>query len=644
MRVSSFTRLLAVLLLGASIVLAATLYWAALVQQTLTAQTLSYNTVKHALVVKLSRQIEDYLASGDSQELSQAQAMISQIESEQLLHLPVSLQRQLTRQFVALQQGVETKYRALGKLSGNENALIDNAIRQMSGSAKSLTSYAQKAPIEKYALANKYSVLAADYAAQTLNLAMYSHALSQAYSIESENNVKQVVQALKALANQIDTLPTLELYLTSDDEDELFFDDEKEELSDEIKAELSSWPNRFLRDLSSTAEQAKERLAGINALRQEIAGLANTVLEAEKDLLIEQQSTQQQVLLIFIANISGLFILAIAVYFTQRQQVLNPLRNLRNAFKNLLETNELKALENTRADTETGEITAYFNQLIEQQRAQMAEREQMLGLINEFMQDMSNNLNNISGHSHHTFDQVERNEGLLIDIKHMAEQLNQVNAKVEDNAQNTFSAMDHSLGYAQSMLAASSSTHIKVRQGMDSLNELLKGVSDVHNVVDVIQSIAEQTNLLALNAAIESARAGEHGRGFSVVADEVRKLAQQTQSSLADIKGQLDLLTTSSQQVSEQINALSEDSQSQTSNAEQLKLNSEQVASNAQSASQVAKDASQVAADQHHLLENFSSAMGQMKNQVTQANELVEQVQQSLQKQMQSVRHSLGLN
>ena len=170
----------------------------------------------------------------------------------------------------------------------------------------------------------------------------------------------------------------------------------------------------------------------------------------------------------------------------------------------------------------------------------MTEREQMLGLINEFMQDMSENLNNISGHSHHTFDQVERNEGLLIDIKQMAEQLNQVNAQVEDNAQNTFSAMDHSLGYAQSMLAASSSTHSKVQQGMNSLDELLKGVSDVHNVVDVIQSIAEQTNLLALNAAIESARAGEHGRGFSVVADEVRKLAQQTQLSLGDIKTQLD--------------------------------------------------------------------------------------------------------
>ena len=72
-----------------------------------------------------------------------------------------------------------------------------------------------------------------------------------------------------------------------------------------------------------------------------------------------------------------------------------------------------------------------------------------------------------------------------------------------------------------------------------SLNDFCNKISDA---ITTITKITDHTNLLALNATIESARAGEHGKGFSVVAEEVRKLAIQSKESadfITDIAARL---------------------------------------------------------------------------------------------------------
>lgn len=85
----------------------------------------------------------------------------------------------------------------------------------------------------------------------------------------------------------------------------------------------------------------------------------------------------------------------------------------------------------------------------------------------------------------------------------------------------------------------------------------LKTIADeIKSFTDIIQSISEQTNLLALNAAIEAARAGEHGRGFAVVADEVRSLATKSRDASEQISTLVNRINGSTAKVSEQIEGL----------------------------------------------------------------------------------------
>ncbi len=113
--------------------------------------------------------------------------------------------------------------------------------------------------------------------------------------------------------------------------------------------------------------------------------------------------------------------------------------------------------------------------------------------------------------------------------------------------------MQQSVGFAKNMFNASSDTQQRIEQGMHSVQELLSGVQ---------------------------------GRGFAVVTDEVRQLAMQTQGSLKEINDQLAL---------SQINALTEDAQLQTENAQELQANSEGVANNAQQTNTVAVEAMELA-------------------------------------------------
>lgn len=87
------------------------------------------------------------------------------------------------------------------------------------------------------------------------------------------------------------------------------------------------------------------------------------------------------------------------------------------------------------------------------------------------------------------------------------------------------------------------------KQVSDVIKSLSEKSKTIGAIAETIDGISEQTNLLALNAAIEAARAGEHGRGFAVVAEEVRKLAEESAKSTQVIRGTIDEIVTTIEEV-----------------------------------------------------------------------------------------------
>jgi methyl-accepting chemotaxis protein len=139
-------------------------------------------------------------------------------------------------------------------------------------------------------------------------------------------------------------------------------------------------------------------------------------------------------------------------------------------------------------------------------------------------QDCENNLN-----------YIENTDKTIQSISTVLDSISEQSKQILSISRDTYSAAEQSetviAKAARNMKDIEAST-VKSRE---LINRLGKTSEQIGEIIDIITDITSQTNLLALNAAIESARAGEHGRGFSVVADQIRKLADRTTEAAKDI-------------------------------------------------------------------------------------------------------------
>lgn len=124
----------------------------------------------------------------------------------------------------------------------------------------------------------------------------------------------------------------------------------------------------------------------------------------------------------------------------------------------------------------------------------------------------------------------------------------------------------------------------------DKSYDVNNSVKLIEEVSVVVKGIADQSNLLGLNAAIESARAGEHGRGFSVVADEIRKMATGSKQQVDEIQSITTKIKDIIESLNQDIQKTNVESDSQSAAIEELTATMEEINANVQNLAELARE------------------------------------------------------
>jgi methyl-accepting chemotaxis protein len=142
-------------------------------------------------------------------------------------------------------------------------------------------------------------------------------------------------------------------------------------------------------------------------------------------------------------------------------------------------------------------------------------------------------------------------------IEELSASITQIAEQIKQSASNTGTATE----IASKAKAAAYEGNDKMKNMLQSMQEINESSANISKIIKVIDDIAFQTNILALNAAVEAARAGAHGKGFAVVAEEVRNLAARSANAANEttalIEGSIKKVEAGTQIANETAGALS---------------------------------------------------------------------------------------
>jgi len=647
MRVSSFSRLsVAAISIFAAIFMATMYHVGASLSKSQT-QYKGYQALISLTTIQFNRTIVEYLKTGDAALLNKAQQQLSNIV-KQTHHLNIDkLSKKIDVQAKDLSYNIDTKFRAMGKLSGDPFVLLRNGEQEMFALNNELSQYLKKTQV--LSIEGQFTYL--------LNIQKINKLLADLVSsreaifslqLSSVSSITPLLKELQKFGGLLAGQPALAIYeetdedLFDDNDDLLNESEEQQDLSLDAISELRSLFNRYQHELENTLSQQQQRQMGFALLAKQVGNIEKAIMQGEEEITLQQTLINDQLYIIVIGLLVFLVFFLLTNYALQRTVILQPLRNLRDSFVQLMEQGKVDTITNIDTKTEFGEISKSFNHMVNKLAQDDKNKAQQLDLVAKALTTMESQVKSIYQSSNSTSNHVQGAREIMFALGEATEMVNTLSGQVVNNAQATKQAMEVSQQQVSQVLAASESTNLAAKQSKEAITSLFHSVESVTSIVDVIGAIADQTNLLALNAAIEAARAGEHGRGFSVVADEVRQLAGKTQESLQQISQRLNLLQGASNSIEGIINDIEKASYNQRVIADELQETALVVSGQAEVSATVAQDTLEQITRQRSHFVAFEQAMANVDKEVSDSQKLSNVISMDVGNQVKDISMTLN--
>ncbi|MDF2715069.1 MAG: chemotaxis protein [Paenibacillus sp.] len=245
-------------------------------------------------------------------------------------------------------------------------------------------------------------------------------------------------------------------------------------------------------------------------------------------------------------------LLAIGVGLLVIRFIARPLVGLRNLMVEGARGNLTVRTKLTGRQDEIGQLSASFNQMMEQITSLVAQTNLSAQEVLQTASELSDSskktalsakeiavaTEEIANGASSLAVEAERGSDLTGSISQKVDHVVDANALMETAAAEVQSASRKGTEYMSDLITKTGTTEDLMRSMAEKVEKLQESTSSIRKILDMLNNITKQTNILSLNATIEAARAGAAGKGFMVVADEIRKLAEQSKQSI-DVVAQI---------------------------------------------------------------------------------------------------------